>query len=74
MPHKWRILKEEDQELEQVIEKMVNGVRNKISIVVWRIERSRDVSPEAIKNMFKNCLEALVRAVESDDWYKQWDD
>ncbi len=34
-------------------------------MVIWRIERSRDVSPEALKNMIKNSLDAMVGAVEN---------
>ncbi len=51
--HKWRLRKEEEQELEQVSERMIKGMRNKMSAVLWNIERSRDVSPKAIKNMLK---------------------
>ncbi len=32
--------------------------------MLWKIERSRDVSPEALKNMVKNGLDAMVGAVE----------
>ncbi len=35
-----------------------------MSTVLWRIERSRDVSPEALKNMVKNCVDAMVGSVE----------
>jgi hypothetical protein len=40
------------------------GMRKKMSTVLWRIERSRDVSPEPIKSMLQNGLEAMVSAVE----------
>jgi hypothetical protein len=39
-------------------------MRNEMNTVLWRIERSRDVSPEALKNMVKNGLDAMVGAVE----------
>jgi hypothetical protein len=32
--------------------------------VPWKIERSRDMLPEALKNMMKNGLESMVGAVE----------
>jgi hypothetical protein len=35
-----------------------------MNTVLWKIERSRDVSPEALKNMVKNSLDAMVGAVE----------
>jgi hypothetical protein len=43
---------------------MVKGMRNEMNTVVWKIERSRDTSPEALKNMVKNGLDAMVGAVE----------
>jgi hypothetical protein len=47
-----------------VLERMVKGMRNEMNTVLWKIERSRDVSPEALKNMFRNGLDAMVGAVE----------
>jgi hypothetical protein len=35
-----------------------------MNTVLWKIERSRDVSPDALKNMVKNSLDAMVGAVE----------
>jgi hypothetical protein len=35
-----------------------------MNTVIWKIDRSRDVSPEALKNMVKNGLDAMVGAVE----------
>ncbi len=35
-----------------------------MNTVIWKIEHSRDVSPEALKNMIKNGLDAMVGAVE----------
>jgi hypothetical protein len=64
MSHKLRSQKEEEGGVEQVIERMVKGMRNEMNTVLWRIERSRDVSPEALKNMFKNGLDSMVGAVE----------
>jgi hypothetical protein len=43
---------------------MVKGMRNEMNTVIWKIERSRDMSPEALKFMFKNGLDAMVGAVE----------
>ncbi len=49
-----------------------------MSTVLWRIERSRDRSPEALKKLFKTGLEAMVGAVEkamygvSDGLTKEW--
>jgi hypothetical protein len=48
------------------------------STVLWRIERSRDVLQEAMKNMLKNSLEAMVGAVDKvingvrDGMAKEW--
>jgi hypothetical protein len=39
-------------------------MRNEMNTVLWKIERSRDVSPEALKNMVRNGLDAMVCAVE----------
>jgi hypothetical protein len=70
----------EESGIERVIEKAVNGMRNEMSTVLWRIERSRDGSPEALRKMLKNGLEAMVGAVEkvmygvSDGLAKEWKD
>ncbi len=47
-----------------MFERMVKGMRNEMNTVLWKIERSRDVSPEALKNMVRNGLDAMVGAVE----------
>ncbi len=39
-------------------------MRNEMNTVIWKIELSRDVSPEALKNMVNNSLDAMVGAVE----------
>jgi hypothetical protein len=39
-------------------------MRNEMNTVIWKIERSRDVSPEALKYMVKNGFDAMVGAVE----------
>jgi hypothetical protein len=64
MSRRLRSQKEEENGVEQVLERMVKGMRNEMNTVLWRIERSRDVSPEALKNMVKNGLDAMVKAVE----------
>ncbi len=64
MSRRLRSQKEEENGVEQVFERMVKGMRNEMNTVVWKIERSRDMSPEALKNMVKNGLDAMVRAVE----------
>jgi hypothetical protein len=57
---------------------MVKEMRNEMNTVLWKIERSRDMSPEALKNMVKNSLDAMVGAVEkamygvSDGLAKEW--
>jgi hypothetical protein len=54
------------------------GNEERDDTVLWKIERSRDVSPEALKNMVKNGLDAMVGAVEkamygvSDRLVKEW--
>ncbi len=66
--------------IERVIEKAANGMRNEMSTVLWKIERSRDGSPEALRKMLKNGLEAMVGVVEkvmyrvSDGLAKKWKD
>jgi hypothetical protein len=50
--------------VEQVFDRMVKGMRNEMNTVIWRIERSRDVSPKALRNMVKKGLDAVVGAVE----------
>jgi hypothetical protein len=64
MSRKLRSRKEEENGVEQVFDRMVKGMRNEMNTVIWKIERSRDVSPEALKNMVKNGLDAMVGAVE----------
>jgi hypothetical protein len=56
--------KEGENGVEQVFERMVKGMRNKMNTVLWKTERSRDVSPEALKKMVRNGLDAMVGAVE----------
>jgi hypothetical protein len=46
---KLRSQTEEEGGVEQVIERMVKGMRNEMNTVLWRIERSIDVSPEPLK-------------------------
>ena len=65
----WRIMSrrlrsQKEEGVEQVLERMVKGMRNEMNTVLWKIERSRDMSPEALKNMVKNGLDAMVEAVE----------
>jgi hypothetical protein len=64
MSRRLRSHKEGECGVEQVLERMVKGMRNEMNTVIWRIERSRDVSPEALKNMVKSGLDAMVGAVE----------
>jgi hypothetical protein len=40
-------------------------MRNEMSTALCKIESSRDVSPEALMNMFDNGLKAVVGAVEN---------
>jgi hypothetical protein len=64
MSRRLRSQKEEEDGVERVFERMVKGMRNEMSTVMWKIERSRDISPEALKNMVRNGLDAMVGAVE----------
>jgi hypothetical protein len=64
MAHRLRSAKEDEFELGFVFERMVKGMRNKMNTEIWKIERSTDMSPEAIRNMIKNGLESMVGAVE----------
>ena len=64
MERRFRATKEDEFELGYVFERMVTGMRNEMNSVLWKIERSRDISPEALKNMIKTGLEAMVGAVE----------
>jgi DNA repair exonuclease SbcCD ATPase subunit len=64
MSRRSRSQKEDESGVEQVLERMVKGMRNEMNTVIWKIERSRDVSPEAVKNMVRNGLDAMVGAVE----------
>jgi hypothetical protein len=61
MSRRLRSQKEEESGVEQVLERMVKGMRNEMNTVLWKIERSRDVSPEALKNMVRNGLDAMVQ-------------
>ncbi len=80
MSRKLRTREVEDCEIERVFKKAVNGMRNEMSTVLWRIERSRDGSPEAVRKLLKKGLEAVVGAVEkvmygvSDGLAKEWRD
>jgi hypothetical protein len=64
MSHRLRLQKEEENGMEQVLERMVKGMRNEMNTVIWKRERCRDVLPEALKYMVKNGLDAMVGAVE----------
>jgi hypothetical protein len=46
--------KEDKYELGYVLEKMIKGLRNETNTVLLKTERSRDMPPEAQKNMMKN--------------------
>jgi hypothetical protein len=64
MSRKLRPRKEDEDEVERVFDRVVKGMRNEMNTVLWRIERSRDVSTEALKNMVRNGLDAMVGTVE----------
>jgi hypothetical protein len=64
MARRLRSAKEDEYELGYVFERMIKGLRNEMNTVLWKMERSRDMSPEALKNIMKNGLEAMVGAVE----------
>jgi hypothetical protein len=64
MSRRLRSQKDVESGVEHVLERMVKGMRNDMNTVIWKIERSRDVSPEALKNMVRNGLDAMVCAVE----------
>ncbi len=64
MAHRLRSAKEDESGLRHVFERMVNGMRNEMNIVLWKIERRRDMSPEALKSMIKNGLESVISEVE----------
>ena len=51
-------------EIGAIFDRMVKGMRDEMSIALWKIERSRDLAPEAIKYMMKNGLESMDGAVE----------
>jgi hypothetical protein len=78
MSRKLRARKTEEGGIGKVFERVVEGMRNEMSTVLWRIERSRDGSPEALKKLIKTGLEAMVGAVEkamygvSDGLTKEW--
>jgi hypothetical protein len=84
MTRRWRSSKDEkeskekDFELNYVFERMVKGMRNEMSTVLWKIGRSRDLSPEVFKCMLKNGLESMVGEVEkvlngvSDGMAEEW--
>ncbi len=42
----------------------MKGMRIEMSTALWKIERRRDNSPEALKMLFRNGLVAMVAAVE----------
>jgi hypothetical protein len=58
MASRIKTMKEGEFELGCVFERIV------MNIVLWKIERSRDMSPEAFRNMNQNGLESPVGAVE----------
>jgi hypothetical protein len=49
--------------VERVFDRMVKGMRNEMNTLLWRIECNRDMSPEALKNMVNNGLDAMVGAL-----------
>jgi hypothetical protein len=60
MSWKLRLQKVDEDEVEQVFDRMVKGLRNEMNTVMWKIERSRDMSPEALKNMFRKGLDSVL--------------
>ncbi len=64
MSRKLTLWKEDEDEVERVFDRVVKGMRNEMNTVLCRIEPSRDVSPEALKNMIRNGLDAMVGTVE----------
>jgi hypothetical protein len=73
-----RSSKENVFEQGSVFKRIVKGMGNEMSTVIWKIERSRDLSPESIRGMLKNCLESMDGAVEkvmnsvSDGMARKW--
>jgi hypothetical protein len=57
-------MKENEFDLDYSFGKVVKDVRDKIDIILLKIERSRDLSSEALKGMLKQWSESMVRAVE----------
>ena len=85
MAGRWRTSRENEKETKEiefelgyVFDRMVKGMRNEMNTALWKIERSRDLSPEAIRCMLRNCLESMIGAVEkvmngvSDGMAKEW--
>jgi hypothetical protein len=64
MAPRLRSMKDDEIELGHVLERMVKGMRKEMSTVLRELERSRDMSPEVLKNMVRTGLDALVGAVE----------
>jgi hypothetical protein len=70
--------KNEARFIGKVFERVVEGMRNEMSTVLWRIEWSRDCSPKALKKFMRTGLEAMIGAVEkvmygvSDGLAKDW--
>ncbi len=54
---------ENEFEFGYVFKRMVKGMRNEISTVLWKIERSRGFSPEGIRCVLK---------MDWSQWLEQW--
>jgi hypothetical protein len=64
MARRLRSAEEDKSGLRHVFERMVKRMRNKVNTVLWKIERSRHMSPQALKSMIKIGLESNGSEVE----------
>jgi hypothetical protein len=53
-----------DSVLEEGLRKGVRDMRDEMNMLIWKIERSRDISQEGMKGIVKKGFEAMAGAME----------
>jgi hypothetical protein len=59
-------------ELGYIFKRMVKGMRNKMSMVLRKIEKSSNMSTDALKNVLKWFGNNEWSSGESHEWYRGW--
>jgi hypothetical protein len=65
---------EDEFELGHIFKRMVKGMRNKMSMVLRKIEKSSNMSTDALKNVLKwfGKMNGAVSSGEGHEWCRGW--